>query len=28
VFSTMAQNCWGVHNSFGVRQPQRLDLFA
>ena len=28
VFSTMAQGCWGVRNDFGVRQPQRLDLFA
>jgi uncharacterized protein (DUF1501 family) len=28
VFSTLAQGCWGVRNDFGVRQPQRLDLFA
>ena len=28
VFSTMAQGCWGVRNDFGVRQPQRLDLFV
>ena len=28
VFSTMAQGCWGVRNDYGVRQPQRLDLFA
>jgi uncharacterized protein (DUF1501 family) len=28
VFSTMAQGCWGVRNDFGVRQPQKLDLFA
>ena len=28
VFSTMAQGCWGVRNDFGVRRPQRLDLFV
>jgi uncharacterized protein (DUF1501 family) len=28
VFSTMAQGCWGMRNDFGVRQPQRLNLFA
>jgi uncharacterized protein (DUF1501 family) len=28
VFSTVARGCWGVRNDFGVRQPQRLDLFV
>ena len=28
VFSTLAQGSWGVRNDFGVRQPQRLDLFT
>ena len=28
LFSTIAQGCWGVNASFGVRQPQRLEIFA
>ena len=28
VFATMAQGCWGLQRDFGLRQPQRLGLFA
>ena len=28
VFSTLAKGSWGIRNDFGVRQPQKLDLFV
>lgn len=28
VFATMAQGCWGLQRDYGLRQPQKLGLFA
>jgi len=28
VFATVAQGCWGLQRDYGLRQPQKLGLFA